>query len=103
MLRRQRTVHLNDTFLDEVQGAVKYVLELVENLGTFTVVDLSKITQRLFTFSYKLNKNTKNCLSSITYFFWVNKDLEDFTTLCGRFFWKLLFEIQTISRNSVYF
>ena len=81
----QRTVHLNDNFLDEVHGAAKFVLELVENLGTFTVVDLSKITQRLFTFSYKLNKNTRNYLSSITFFFWVNRDLEDFTTLRGRF------------------
>ena len=77
----QMTVHLNDPFI--TTSKPRHVLELIESLATFSIVDFSKTIQRVLTFTYKVNKNTHNLLSSVTYFFWANKDLTEFTLLRG--------------------
>ena len=79
----QVTVHFNDLFFPKIEASE--ALALIENLGTFTIVDFAKIIQRELTFSYKVNKNTFSKISSATFFFWSNRDVTETTSLRGRF------------------
>ena len=66
-------------------GTEFYIIELVDNLGTFSLVDMSKQVGHMLTFSFVLNKNVQNCLSSVTYFVWLNRDIDEVTFLRDRF------------------
>ena len=79
----QMTVHFNDAFVQKIK--LREVLELIESLDTFTIVDFAKVIQRALTFSYKVIKNTFNKISSTTFFFWINRHLTEITMLRGRF------------------
>ena len=81
----QITVFLNDKFLTDVKGAEVDTIELMDSLGTFFLVDLSKKIGSLLTFTFILNGNTNKTLSSVTFFLWVNREIEDITVLQGRF------------------
>ena len=81
----QITVCLGDSFFDKIKGAEKYVLEISDELGTSWCSNLSQIFYSLLTFTLKLNKNSQGSLSSITFFLWINKELDDITILEGRF------------------
>ena len=81
----QITVLLGDKFFDKIRSTERYILEVSDELGTFWCSNLSQIVCRLLTFTYKLNKNEKGSLSSITYFICVNRDLDNITNLRGRF------------------
>ena len=85
MYLHQVTVFLNNIFFNDVRGTECYIIELVDNLGTFALVDMSKQVGHMLTFSFVLNKNTQNCLSSVTYFVWLNRDIDEVTFLRGRF------------------
>ena len=79
----QVTVFFNDLFFQKLETSDS--LELIEHLGTLSIVDISKIIHRELTFTYKVNKNTFSKLSSATYFFWLNRDVAETTSLRGRF------------------
>ena len=81
----QITVFLHDRFLTNVKGAEADSIELMDTLGTFFLVDLTKKTGTLLTFTFIMNGNTNKTLSSVTFFLWANRELEDITVLRGRF------------------
>ena len=83
MYLEQVTVFFNDLFFQKLDASDS--LALIEQLGTFSIVDFTKIIQRELTFTYKVNKNTFSKLSSVTFFFWINRDVAETTSLRGRF------------------
>ena len=76
---------MNDKFLTDVKRTEVDTIELMDSLGTFFLVDLSKKIGSLLTFTFILNGNTDKTLTSVTFFLWVNKEIEDITILQGRF------------------
>ena len=81
----QVTVFLEDPGLTKMKRPEVDSVGQLTILGSFFLVDLSKIVGALLTFTFILNKNEHNELSSVTYFIWANKEIDDVTILEGRY------------------